>query len=124
MSIGQRIREARKSANMTQQQLAAKSGIGQAALSELETGESNGSKYLASIAAALNVSALWLETGRGLRTADTDDSRKKEAHMILAYDDEAGLLDLYRRTDDRGRFDIIKLATNEFARVNRPTDPT
>jgi transcriptional regulator with XRE-family HTH domain len=123
MSIGSRIREARKSANMTQQQLADKSGLKQAALSELETGESAGSKYLASIAAALGVSALWLETGRGLRSPFEEADRKKEAHMILAYDDEARLLDLYRRTDDRGRFDIIKLAISEFGRVNKPDGP-
>lgn len=116
MSIGTRIREARKSANMTQQQLADKSGIKQAALSELETGESAGSKYLASIAAALGVSALWLETGKGLRSSS--EVMTKDARMILAYDDEARLLDLYRRTDDRGRFDIVKLATRECDRVN------
>ena len=123
MSIGTRIREARKSANMTQQQLASKSGIKQAALSELETGESAGSKYLASIASALGVSALWLETGRGPRSSGIEDERRKDAHMILAYDDEARLLDLYRRTDDRGRFDIIKLATSECNRVSGPDDP-
>lgn len=122
MSIGTRIREARKSANMTQQQLAAKSGIKQATISELETGESAGSKYLASLADALGVSAFWLETGRGPRSTEAGGVRQNDAQMILAYEDEAGLLDLYRRTDDRGRFDIIKLALSECARVNKPGD--
>lgn len=106
MSIGSRIREARKRAKMTQAQLAAKVGMGQGSLSELETGESEGTSLIASLAAALGVNALWLETGKGL-PGDSTETRG----------DEEGLLDLYRRTDDRGRFEIIKLALRECDRV-------
>ncbi len=120
MSIGTRIREARKSVKMTQAQLAKKVGMSQGTLSELETGESDGTTLIGSIAAALGVNALWLETGRGLAgpeaTSDAEDVR--QAEMILAFKDETALLDFYRRTDDRGRFEINKLAARECARVN------
>ncbi|MDN4036783.1 XRE family transcriptional regulator [Massilia sp. YIM B02443] len=65
MSIGSRIREARRAAKLTQKALAQKVGMGQASLSELETGESQGTTMVASFAAALGVNALWLETGKG-----------------------------------------------------------
>jgi len=120
MSIGTRIREARKSVKMTQAQLAKKSGIVQSTLSELETGASDGTSFVASIAAALGVNALWLQTGKGLADPDggaiTEEVR--QAEMILAFKDETSLLDFYRRTDDRGRFEIAKLAARECARVN------
>ncbi len=65
MSIGSRIREARKKSGLTQAQLGSKVGMVQATISELETGESAGTTNIASIAHALGVSALWLETGKG-----------------------------------------------------------
>ncbi|MGK5024609.1 XRE family transcriptional regulator [Janthinobacterium sp. RB2R34] len=65
MSIGSRIREARKNAGLTQKQLCSKVGMSQGALSELETGASIGTTNIATLAHALGVSALWLETGRG-----------------------------------------------------------
>lgn len=65
MSIGTRIKEARRAAKMTQKELAAKVGVKQATISELETGESSGTTLIASFASALNVNALWLETGKG-----------------------------------------------------------
>lgn len=65
MSIGERIRAARKVAGMSQKALADKVGMKQPTLSELETGESAGTTYLPSIAAALGVNPLWLERGTG-----------------------------------------------------------
>lgn len=120
MSIGSRVREARVRAKLTQGQLAAKVGIKQGSLSELETGESVKTTHVVSLAAALGVDALWLETGKGLPypgDGDPAESKGRPARLILAFDDEEDLLDLFRRTDDRGRLDILKLATREVARV-------
>lgn len=108
MSIGTRIREARKSVNMTQAQLAKKAGIVQSTLSELETGASDGTAFVASIAAALGVNALWIQTGKGLPAP---------AEPPVTEDSESDLLDFYRRTDDRGRLEIFKIASREFNRV-------
>lgn len=65
MSIGTRIRAARKQAGLTQKQLSERVGMSQPALSELETGESVSTTNLASIAYILGVNAFWLETGKG-----------------------------------------------------------
>lgn len=38
--------------------------------------------------------------------------------MVLAYDDEETLLDLYRRSDERGRKAILMLARTEGGMVS------
>lgn len=76
MKIGQRIREARKAAGMTQGQLAAKVGMKQNSISELEKGDSAGTTNVAKFAQALHVNALWLETGAG-------DRAPNGAHLAL-----------------------------------------
>jgi transcriptional regulator with XRE-family HTH domain len=76
MSIGSRIREARRAAKLTQKELAQKVGMAQASLSELETGESQSTTMVGSFAAALGVNALWLETGKGaMVSADGAEER-------------------------------------------------
>jgi phage repressor protein C with HTH and peptisase S24 domain len=65
MSIGARVKQARKAAKMTQGELGDRSGLKQSTISDLEVGKSQGTTYIASLAAALGVNALWLETGRG-----------------------------------------------------------
>lgn len=62
--FGQRLKQARKAAALTQAQLAKKVGIGQSTIAELEK-IGSGSSHTPAIAAILNVSALWLATGQG-----------------------------------------------------------
>lgn len=68
-SIGERVKECRLALGMSQKELAEKAGLKQPTISALEKGPEGGgsstSGSLASIAHALNVSALWLETGMG-----------------------------------------------------------
>lgn len=62
--FGKRLKEARKHAGLTQQQLAKKVGIGQSTIAELErTG--NGSSHVSTMAVTMRVSPLWLEKGVG-----------------------------------------------------------
>lgn len=65
MSIGTRVKQARKAAKMTQVELAKRSGLNQSTISDLEVGKSHGTTYLATLATVLGVNALWLETGKG-----------------------------------------------------------
>jgi len=51
----------------------------------------------------------------GVRSAAPVPTR--EAMMVLAYEDEQQLLDLYRRTDSRGRDEIMGTARDEAARA-------
>lgn len=82
MSIGTRIKEARIEKDLTQKQLAAKVGIKQPTLSELERGDSAGTTMVASFAAALGVNALWLETGKGEKHAP------QELKKVIAVDED------------------------------------
>lgn len=65
MTIGDRVKRARKHAGMNQRELAQAIGITQPSLSELERGESRSSAYLIQIASACGVDAAWLATGQG-----------------------------------------------------------
>ncbi len=60
-----RIKQARKFAKLSQKELATKVGITQPSLSELETGRSQSTSYIGSIARVCGVDAFWLETGQG-----------------------------------------------------------
>jgi transcriptional regulator with XRE-family HTH domain len=64
---GMRLRHARKARGMTQTDLAKASGVKQASISQLETGESKSFRgaTLLSLARALNISPDWLSHGRG-----------------------------------------------------------
>lgn len=74
MSIGQRIKHARKQIGMSQAELAQKVGIKQPTLSDLENDMSKGTTKLASIAKVLRVRPYWLETGKGPGEAEVDDN--------------------------------------------------
>ena len=67
MTIGDRVRQARSEAKLTQKALAARVGLTQPTLSDLESNNSKGTASIAQIAAVLGVSALWLETGKGTK---------------------------------------------------------
>lgn len=64
-SVGGRVKARRNELGMSQLELAKRASITQPTISALERGESQSSGSLASIADALGVSALWLETGLG-----------------------------------------------------------
>lgn len=120
MSIGSRIKEARRDAKMTQQQLCAKVGIKQGTLSELETGESAGTTLIASFAAALHVNPLWLETGKGEKAPFQSEPDNlivatPEKHQTIAYPDAIQeVIDLMMRTDERGRLKIKLAAVDAY----------
>lgn len=62
--FGKRLKEARKHAGLTQQQLAKRVGISQSTIAELErTG--SGSSHVSTMAVTMRVSAIWLEKGVG-----------------------------------------------------------
>lgn len=65
MSIGERLKQARKKAGISQQALAQQIGIKQPTISQLENGESSTTVHIGRISHTLGVNALWLETGIG-----------------------------------------------------------
>jgi len=63
-SLGARVRYLRNKLQLSQTELAKRSGVSQPLISELEAEKAHTSGRTASLAASLGVSAYWLETGR------------------------------------------------------------
>lgn len=72
-ALKSRIKQARKFAKLSQKELANKIGITQPSLSELETGKSQSTSYIASIARVCGVDPFWLESGNGQMIANTNN---------------------------------------------------
>lgn len=68
--LADRLKEARKTAGLTQQALGRKVGVPQSTIAALETGGHKTARNLAEMAAVLGVEALWLASGRGSKTTD------------------------------------------------------
>jgi len=62
--IAERLKRAREAAGLTQPQLAAKIGVSQGTIGNIETGLRKRPRDLLAIAAALRVDPHWLETGK------------------------------------------------------------
>src|SRR5690606_2799881 len=65
MELKDRIKAARKHANLSQVQLASAAGMTQTSISDLERGKSRATSFVAQIAAICGVDPLWLAEGRG-----------------------------------------------------------
>lgn len=63
-TLGQRLKQAREAAGVSQGKLAEAVGMRQPSIQAIEKGEVRGTKHLLAIARALSVDPDWLETGR------------------------------------------------------------
>lgn len=92
MSIGMRIKEARKEKGLSQQALAKAVGMRQPTLSALESGKTQSTSLIASFASKLGVNALWLETGRGpkyLEVSEPQSPSEDEYTLVPILDVQA-----------------------------------
>ncbi|MCH8756963.1 helix-turn-helix domain-containing protein, partial [Neisseria gonorrhoeae] len=64
-----RLKEARKNKNLSQENLAKLAEVSQSTIAALESGRNKKATNIAKLAKILDVSAFWLETGEGSRTA-------------------------------------------------------
>lgn len=85
MSVGDRLKAARKERKLTQTRLAEIAGLSQTTISDIERGRNTSSKELPMLAAALGVSSFWLATGRGAR-ADSAPIRPTAPHRQINTD--------------------------------------
>ena len=104
MSIGDRIKQARKAAKISQQELAKMIGADQSSVSDLERGKTSSSAIIASYARALKVNPYWLETGRG----KADLSFIAPTEIAINHHDEINqVIDMMNKTDQRGRVKVL-----------------
>lgn len=73
--IKERLIKIRKLRGITQKELAKKAKVSQGTIQHLETGRSESSKYLAQIAAALDVSVEYLTSGKEDTKLTSDEHR-------------------------------------------------
>lgn len=79
-TLAERLREARKAADMTQKTLGDAVGVSQAAIQKIETGRAAQTTKLLDIAKALRVRPEWLSSGTGAMRDDGEDDNKP-SHM-------------------------------------------
>ena len=104
---GSRLKQARAHANLTQKQLAAKVGMSQSNLSELEI-SAQGSAMTPQLAAACNVNVHWLATGAGDMLGNPSESRV--GLSLLAH---AKILDAHTVVPTKTREQLMQDVTEE-----------
>jgi len=85
---------------MTQDRLAELAGVSQSTIGNLESGARQTARKLATIAAVLEVNALWLAEGKGPRYLQ---SAGPEVALIYVTPEEIKLLTSYRKSNDFGQ---------------------
>lgn len=80
-TLSERLRHARAAIGLTQDELAAKSGLSQSTIAQIETGRNVGTRFADKLAPVLGVSISWLMTGRDL---DAADKAQRDADEIAA----------------------------------------
>ena len=109
MTIGERIKELRKSLNLTLEEFGKKLGVGKTAISKLEKSERNLTDQMAlSICREFNVREEWLRDGTGdmfePAASDDLDALAKEYHLSNS---EKILIDRYIKLDESSRRAVI-----------------
>ncbi|MBS3687323.1 XRE family transcriptional regulator [Klebsiella quasipneumoniae] len=74
-TLAERLREARKAADMTQKALGEAVGISQAAIQKIETGRAAQTTKLLDLANALRVRPEWLSSGTGAMSTDRESDK-------------------------------------------------
>lgn len=74
-TLAERLREARKAANMTQKALGEAVGVSQAAIQKIETGKASQTTKLLEIAIALGIRPEWLSSESGPMRQDGQESK-------------------------------------------------
>lgn len=85
MSVGKRVKEARKGAGLSQVELAKKIGVTQPTISELERGESYSSSHLITIASTCGVDPNWLLTGINSK-AETEVREIQNTYQVGSFE--------------------------------------
>jgi phage repressor protein C with HTH and peptisase S24 domain len=77
--IGDRVRARREELGLSQAELAARCGVSQQAVEQLENGKTQRPRYILELSTALDVSPQWLLEGKGVRLAMPDQLAPQRA---------------------------------------------
>lgn len=90
MTQGERIREVRKALGLTLEKFGEKIGMKKNSVSQLENGKNSVTEQVVkAICREYNVDYMWLTTGDGEMSIDTDDDFIERIDRIMAGEDEA-----------------------------------
>lgn len=106
MTVGVRVKLARKRANLSQLELAKLIGVKQPTISELERGESQSSAYLIKIAEACNVNPIWLQNGGDAEFSKSDEYSVAEHTKFYKSDESIGSFDVWDSSTPLGSDEV------------------
>lgn len=90
MTQGERVKEVRKSLNLTLEKFGERVGVGKTAISRIEKGERGCTEQMIkSICREFGVDYIWLTTGAGEMFVDSDDDFLEKIDRIMAGEDDA-----------------------------------
>lgn len=84
MEFKDRLKAARRHANLNQAELAQRAGITQTSISDLERGKSKATAHVAKIASVCGVDALWLSDGKGEMVRRVTAQADEPANVAMA----------------------------------------
>ena len=109
MSQGKRIRNLRKSLNLTMEKFGERLGVSKASISNIENGNRNLTEQMTkSICREFGVDYIWLTTGDGEMFVDNDDELFEKIDRILA-DESDFRRDLFKSLVNASDDDILAL---------------
>lgn len=103
MTQGERVKEIRKTLQLTLEKFGAKLGVGKTAISKIEKGENNLTEQMTkSICREFNVDYMWLTTGEGKMFVETDDDALETIDRIMMGENEfhKNLFKTFARLDE------------------------
>jgi transcriptional regulator with XRE-family HTH domain len=112
LSIAERLKSAREAANLRQDELAARAGVSQGTIANVEGGFRKNPRELLAIARALGVNAEWLKSGKGTRESDSTGS------ALVLPDSDLGTS--YGRSTKRVVAHLVAELGHHLAEVDEP----
>lgn len=108
-TLGDRVKERREQMGMTQKQLAARAGLRQNTISDLERGRNDGSRHLVALAVALKTTAEWLTDGTTDGANPLPPAVKEDPPPFLTFE-ESRAIELFRQLTRSQRIEFFAWA--------------
>lgn len=124
MTQGERIKEIRKSLDLTMEQFGNRLGVTKSTISNIENGNRSATEHMSkSICREYNVDYIWLTTGEGEMFLETDDDIMESIDRIMASENEfhKNLLKTFARLDEE-ELNALESILDKFIEVSNKKD--